>query len=152
MLRACDNSSAYGVLYWVVDTKQIRAVFLFLYFIFLFFYKNIFSCLKFTWIYSGRSAAGLPGPGRPAAGRQGLICIKTRQKIAPRSLENRPPGSGAAGPVRPPAGRPAPQPYISCWLPLTPSFASLKIQKKEKRGREGETKRRRPAGFSSRRL
>ena len=37
------------------------------------------------------------------------------------------PGRGAAGPGRPPAGRPAPQPYIRCWLPLTLSFASLKI-------------------------
>ena len=62
------------------------------------FYKNIFSCSKFTWIYPGRPVAGRPGSGRPAAGRQGLICKKSRQKITPRSLKNRPPGSGAASP------------------------------------------------------
>ena len=40
------------------------------------------------------------------------------------------------GTGRPAAGRPAPHPYIRCWLLLTPSFASLKIQKKIKE-REG---------------
>ena len=39
-----------------------------------------------------------------AAGRQGLIYKKNRQKITPRSLAARPPGSGAAG--RPAEGRP----------------------------------------------
>ena len=70
------------------------------------FYKNIFSCSKFIGIYPGRPAAWRPGPGRPSAGRQGLICKKNRQKIAPRSLEDRPPGSRAASPPgRPTAGR-----------------------------------------------
>ena len=47
-----------------------------------------------------------PGPGRPVAGQMGLICKKSRQKIAPRSLEDRPPGSEAASPLsRPAEGR-----------------------------------------------
>jgi hypothetical protein len=37
------------------------AVFIFLYFLFSFFIKNIFSIWKFTGIYPGRSAAGRPG-------------------------------------------------------------------------------------------
>ena len=37
-------------------------VFLFLYFLFLFFYKNIFLIWKFTGIYPGRPAAGQPPP------------------------------------------------------------------------------------------
>ena len=44
--------------------------FIFLFFIFV-FYKNIFSIWKFIGIYPDRSAAGRPGPGRPAEGRQG---------------------------------------------------------------------------------
>ena len=53
-----------------------------------------------------------------------------------------PPGWGAAGP---------PPLYKGVGCP-SPSFALLKIQKKEKRGTEGEAKRRSPVGFSSRRL
>ena len=110
----------------------------------------------------------IPRPPRyRAAGRQCLICKKKSTKNCaevPRGpaarqqggQPSRPPGRGAAGPGRPPAGRPAPQPYIRCWLPLTPSFGSPKIQKKKEGGRErrgeGEAKRRSPAGFSSRRL
>src|SRR6185312_11871684 len=70
-------------------------IFIFLIFV---FYKNIFSFSKFTRIYPGRPAAGRPGPGRPAAGRQGLICKNFRKKITFRSLKDRSPGSGAAGP------------------------------------------------------
>ena len=126
------------------------------YFIFIFFisvfYKNIFSIWKFTEIYPGRPAAGRPGPGRPAAGRQGLICKKRGKKLR-------------TGPWEPAAGRPASQaaPLRGGRPPLykgvgcpSPSFALLKIQKKEKRGRErrgeGEAKRRSPVGFSRRRL
>ena len=95
-----------------------RGFFIFIFFISI-FYKNIFSIWKFIEIY----------PGHPAAGRQGLICKRKRKKITDRSL-----GTG-----RPAAGRLAPHPYIRCWLPLTPSFALLKIQKKksEKEGEEG---------------
>jgi len=60
------------------------------FFIFLFFisvfYKNIFSIWKFTEIYPGHSAVGRPGPGRPSAGRQGLIRKKKKKKFADRSL------------------------------------------------------------------
>ena len=89
---------------------KIRAVwgrdfgsFLFLYFLFSFFTKNIFLFSKFTGIYPGRPAAGRPGPGRPAAGRQRLFCKKFRREFALRPLEDRSPGSGAAGPPRCPA-------------------------------------------------
>ena len=92
-------------------------------------------------------------PGRPAAGRQGLICKKFRGKFALKPLEDRSPDSGAAGPQgRPAAGRQAPaarqrddrlpRPYIRGWLPHTPSFTSLKIQKKrnEREGGRGGVK------------
>ena len=120
-------------------------IFIFIFFIFV-FYKNIFLFSKFRRIYPGRPAAGGPSPGRPAAGRQGLFCKKFRGKFAPGSLKDRPPGSGAAGPQaarqrggghRPAArqqGGRLPLRYIRVWLPPHPSFASLKIQKKEKRG------------------
>jgi len=122
------------------ETKHSKAaVFLFLYFLFLFFTKNIFSIWKFTEIYPGRPATGRPGPGRPAAGRQGLICKKKRKQNCSQVPGNRPPGSRAAGlPGRPAGGRPAPPPlYKGVGCP-SPSFALLKIQKKEKRGSEGE--------------
>ena len=51
-------------------------------------------------------AAGTWPPGSRAAG---TYLQKNRQKITPRSLEDRPPGSGAASPPgRPAQGRPAP--------------------------------------------
>ena len=117
--------------------------FLYLYFLFSFFTKIYFRVRN---LHEYIPATPLPG-GRDLAARQpgcrGLSAKKTRQKIASRSLENRPPGSWAAsppgrpaagrrGPGRPPAGRPPPKPYISCWLPLTPSFAALKNPKKRK--------------------
>ena len=49
-------------------TPGRRGFFIFLFFNFV-FYKNIFLFSKFTEIYPGRSAAGRPGPGHPAAGR-----------------------------------------------------------------------------------
>ena len=109
----------------------------------------------------GRPAAGRPGPGRPAAGWQRLICKKLNKKLRRGPWRTGRPTAGAAGRralAAPPRGDRPPQPYIRCWLPLTPSFASLKIQKKKKRegGRErrgeGEEKRRSTVGFSSRRL
>ena len=74
-------------------------------------------------------AAGTWPPGSGAAGaypHKKKMTKNCRQVPGDRS-----PGSGAAGP---------PLLYIRCWLPLTPSFALLKIQKKKKRegGREGE--------------
>ena len=110
--------------------------FIFIFFNFV-FYKNIFLFSKFTGIYPGRPAAGWPGPGRPAAGRQGLFCKNFHGKFALKPLEDRSPDSGTAGPGRPAAGRSPPRPYIMVWLPLTPSFASLKIQKKKRKEREG---------------
>ena len=113
--------------------------FIFLFFNFV-FYKNIFF-LKFIEIYPGRPAVGRPAPGRPAAGRQEFFCETFRKKFAPGSLRT----------GRPAAGRPAPQAvqlrgdrlplhYIRVWLPPHPSFASLKIQKKEREegGREAK--------------
>ena len=92
------------------------------FFIFIFFifvsYKNIFLFLKFIGIY----------PGRPAAGRQGNFCRKAPGGPVARQRGGRPPrppGSGAAA-SPPNKGVAAP----------TPSFASLKIQKKRKE-REG---------------
>ena len=81
--------------------------FIFLFFNFV-FYKNIFLFSKFTEIYSGRPVVGRPAPGRPAAGQQGLFCKKFRGKFAPGPLEDRSPGSGAAGSGRPAAERPPP--------------------------------------------
>ena len=115
---------------------ECDAVFLFLYFLFPFFLKKIYLFWKFTEIYPGRPAAGRPGPDRPAAGRQGLIYKKTRQKIAPRSLENRPPGSGAAGPGRPPAGRPVPPTLYKVLAAPHPLICLTKNPEKKKR--EGE--------------
>ena len=120
--------------------------FIFLFFIFV-FYKNIFSFSKFTGIYPRCPTAGRPGPGRPAAGRQGLFCKNFTNFFAEKPLEDRSPGSGAAGPPgRPAAGRRAPaaqqqgdrlpRPYIRMAGPPTPHFASLKFQKPRKE-REG---------------
>ena len=78
-----------------VHAVDSRGFFIFIFFNFI-FYKNIFLFSKFTGIYLGR----------PAAERQGLFCKKVRRKFAPRSLEDRSSGSGAAGPPgRPAAGR-----------------------------------------------
>ena len=57
----------------------IARFFIFIFFIFV-FYKNIFLIWKFTEIYPVRPAAGGPGPARPAAGRQRLICKKKMKK------------------------------------------------------------------------
>ena len=74
-----------------------------------FFLYFLFSFSKFTEIYPGRPVAGRPGPGLPAAGRQGLFCKNFRWEFALRPLEDRSPGSGAAGPPgRPAAGQQAP--------------------------------------------
>ena len=59
-------------------SDEKRGFFIFLFFVFV-FYKNIFSFSKFTKIY----------PGRPAAGRQGLICKKFRKKIAFQTQRSR---------------------------------------------------------------
>ena len=63
------------------DGTAAWAVFIFLYFSFYVFYKNIFLFSKFIEIYSGRPAAGRPAPGHPTAGRQGLICKNFHKKL-----------------------------------------------------------------------
>ena len=78
-------------------------------------------------------AAGTWPPGSRAAGA--YLQIKSTKNCAEV------PGGPAAwqrggGPWPPACRATGPQPYIKCWLPLTPSFASLKIQKKIKE-REG---------------
>jgi len=107
------------------------AVFLFFYFLFPFFTKIYF---RFGKLQKYTPAAPLPG-GQDLAARQpggrGLSTQKKTIKNYKQVPGDRPPGSGAAGP----------HPYIRCWLPLTPSFALLKIQKKEKRRREGVRER-----------
>ena len=109
------------------------------FFIFI-FYK--FFLQKYIFIFE--IYRNIPRPPRCRAA--GLFCKKIRGKFAPGSLKDRPPGSGAAGPQaarqrggghRPPArqqGGRLPLRYIRVWLPPHPSFASLKIQKKRKRG------------------
>jgi len=75
----------------------LRCGFLFLYFHFCFLQKYIF-VFEINRNIPRPPAAGRPGPGRPAAGRQGLFCKKIHEEFALRSLEDRSPGSGAAGP------------------------------------------------------
>jgi hypothetical protein len=112
-------------------------VFLFFYFLFLFFYKNIFLFSKFTGIYPGRPAAGQPGPGRPAAGAAGAFLQKCSRRICAEANRGPIARQGAAGPPgRPAAGRPPPPALYKGLAAPTPSFASLKIQKKRKE-REG---------------
>ena len=127
---------------------------------FLFFY---FSISFFTKIFFFEIYRNIPRPprcraagtARPAAGRQGFFCETFRRKFTPGSLEDRSPGSGAAGPPgRPAAGRldlaarlrgdhlPFPSKRAA------PLICITKIPETKKR--EGE--RRSPAGFSSRRL
>ena len=103
--------------------------FIFLFFNFV-FYKNIFLFLKFTGIYSGRPAAGRPAPGRPAAGRQGLFCETFYKKFAPRSLEDRSPGSGAA--ASPPLYK-----GLAATPPLVCLTKNLEKKKREEGGRGG---------------
>ena len=117
----------------------LHAVFLFLYFLFPFFIKIYFrygNLQKYT-------------PAAPLPGGRGLSAKKRGNKFADRSL-----GTGRPAAGRP--GRPPPPLYIRVLAGPPPSFALLKIQKKEKRGRErrgeGEAKRRSLVGFSSRRL
>ena len=57
-----------------------------------------------------------PGPGRPAAGRQGLLCKNFCENICVQFPGGRSPGSGAAGPGRPAAGRPALPSLYKGWL------------------------------------
>ena len=126
--------------------------FYFFIFHFRFLQKYIF-VFKIYRNIPGRPAVGRPGPGCPAAGRQGLFCKNFREEFALRPLEDRSPRSGAAGPqAARQRGCRLPLHYlrVGCPPPHHPSFASLKFQKKEKRGREGE--RRSPAGFSNWRL
>ena len=137
--------------------------------VFLFFFIFYFRFLQ-KYIFVFKIYRNIPRPPRcraagtcsPRCGAAGVFLQKFLRRIcaeAPggpvaRQRDDRPPrppGSGAAGPGRPVAGRlPPPALYKGLAAPTT-SFASLKIQKKkEKRGREGG--RRSPAGFSSRRL
>jgi hypothetical protein len=62
-----------------LPAERAGGFFIFIFFISI-FYKNIFSIWNFTEIYPGRTAAVRPEPGRPAAGRQGLIHKKQDEK------------------------------------------------------------------------
>ena len=76
-----------------------------------FFYFFIFHfrfLQKYIFVFEININIPRPGHGRPAAGRQGFFCKNFRREFALKSLEDRSPGSGAAGsPGRPAAGRPA---------------------------------------------
>ena len=137
-----ESGSSSGVLarmgFGVRTTRRIRGGFLFLFFLFFVFYKNIFSIWKFTGIYPGRPAAGRPGPGSPAAGRQGLIRKKKTTKNCRQVPGGRSPGSGAAGLAARLLGDRLSHPYIRVGWSPHPSFASLKFQKPRKK-REGGT-------------
>ena len=117
-----------------VTTMERDGFFYLLFFNFI-FYKNIFLFLKFTGIYPGRPG-GRPGPGCPAAGWQGLFCKNFAKIFAEKPLEDRSPGSGAAGPPgRPAAGWSAAPPLFKSWLP-PPLTCITKIPEKRKE-REG---------------
>ena len=96
------------------------AVFLFLYFLFLFFIKIYF---RFGILQKYTPAAQLPPPGSRAAG---AYPQKNDKKLQ----------TGPWGPIASSRAAGPPHPFIRCWLPLTPSFVLLKIQKKRKE-REG---------------
>ena len=108
-----------------------RGFFYFFIFYFCFLQKIYF---RFGKLQKYTPAARLPGGQDLAArlpGGRGLSAKKKTIKNCRQVPGDWPPGSGAAGP----------HPYIRCWLPPTPSFALLKIQKKEKRRREGVRER-----------
>ena len=130
-----------------VGSPPNGAVFIFYIFI---FYKNIFSFSKFTGIYPGRPAAGPPGRGAAGAFLKKIRGENCAQVPGGRPAAGRsggrpwPPGCGATGP---------PTLYKVLAVPH-PLICLTKNPEKKKRegGREGEAKRRSPAGFSSRRL
>ena len=138
-----SGGSSWVGLFLVVNLAGF--LFIFLFFIFI-FYKNIFSFSKFTGIYPGRPAAGRLGPGRPATGRQELFykkiyeffCRKAPGGPVARQQGGRPPSSGAAGPGRLAAGRPAPPPLYKGWLvpPLLICITKIPETNKREGGRE----------------
>ena len=90
------------------------------------------------------------GPGRPAAGRQGLLCKNFSENICAQFPRGRSPGSGAAGPPgRLAAGRPAlaarlrgdriSHPYIRVgWSPTLICITKILETKKREGGREAK--------------
>ena len=120
---------------------QRQAVFLF----FIFVLKNIYFRFGNLQEYT---------PAARQRGGRGFYAKNFAQIIARRSLGvGRPAAGRPAPPGRSATGRPALPPLYKGWLVPRPSFTSLKFQKPRKereRVREGE--RRRPLGFSSRRL
>ena len=141
--------------------------FIFIFFIFIFtkIYFRVRNLHEYT------PAAPLPGGWDLAArqpGGKGLSAKKSRQKIAPRSLEDRPPISGAASPPGRPAverralaarlrGDRPPTLYKVLAVPhllicLTKNPEKKKREGGRERRGEGEPKRRSSAGFSMRQL
>jgi len=128
-----------------VETEPICGDFLIFIFFNFVFYKKIYFCFRNLQEYTPATAAGRH-LAAPLSGGRGFS--------AKSFVENLHPDPWRIG--RPAAGRPAPQAvrlrgdrlplhYIRVWLPPHSSFASLKIQKKEKRGgreRRGERERR----------
>ena len=128
----------------LVGRSSFPAVFLFLYFLFSFFYKNIFLFSKFTEIYPGCRAAGIRSPCCVAAGAflqkfSRKICAPAPGGPVARQRGGRPPCRSAVGrqvlAARQQGDR-LPHPYIRVGWSPHPSFASLQFQKQRKK-REG---------------
>ena len=127
---------------WAEGGRRSRG-FLFLYFLFLFFKKIYF---YFRNLQEYTLAVPLPGgrdlvaPLRGGKGFSAKISRKFVKIFAEKPLEDRSPGSGAAGPPgRPAAGRPPPPPLYK-GLAATPPLICLtkNPEKKRKERREGE--------------
>jgi len=92
-------------------------------------------------------AAPLPGSRDLTArqpGGRGLSTKKLDKKLRRGPWRTGRPAAGRRALAARLQGDRSPQPYIRCWLPLTPSFASLKIQKKRKERVGGRGKAAKP--------
>ena len=139
-LCQCVEEGRFRGVLWAAAASAFAALlfsagFLFFYFLFSFFIKIYF---RFQNLQEYTPAALLPGPGRPAAGRQGFFCKNFREEFALKPLEDRSPDSGAAGPPsRPAAGRQAsPGQGVGCPHPLI-----CLTKNPEKKKKEGGTER-----------
>ena len=119
-----------------VALNNIKRFFLFLYFLFLFFTKIYF---RFGNLQKYTPAAPLPG-GRGLSSKKKTTknCAEVPGGPAARQRggqPSRPPGRGAAGPGRPPAGRPPPTLYkvLAAPHPLI-CLTKNPEKRKEKRG------------------